>query len=133
MKNIREHLTRNSMFSFGHCPNYLSKPSQLKTDQKFGNPTLSRIPPHCLGNLHLPIYRCTEFLDSWIKSSSWQSLSSYSYSSPLLSWSSSRPASSERENVEPLLLPLAKVSGACSPKDLVYSKDIIRGDIQAYK
>ena len=55
------------MFSFGHCPNYLSKPSQLKIDQKFGNPTLSRIPPHCLGNLHLPIYRCTEFLDSWIK------------------------------------------------------------------
>ena len=119
------------MFSFGHCPNYLSKPSQLKIDQKFGNPTLSRIPPHCLGSLHLPIYRCTEFLDSWIKIILAIIIILLIFVTTLIVLS--RPAIFERENVEPLLLPLAKVSGACSPKDLVYSKDIIRGDIQAYK
>ena len=63
MKNIREHLTRNSMFSFGHCPNYLSKPSQLKIDQKShlkqdSSPLPWQSPPS-----NLSLYRILGLLD----------------------------------------------------------------------
>ena len=128
MKNIREHLTRNSMFSFGHCPNYLSKPSQLKIDQKShlkqdSSPLPWQSPPS-----NLSLYRILGLLDqnhlgnhchlTHIRHHSYRG-----HHHDLL------VLKEKMLNLFSCLLPRSPVLAAL--KILFYSKDIIRGDIQA--